>query len=329
MMEIRFRCGFTTRFKAGTLKLMESLAKPPETVVKLYDDKAGLYKFVMKDKGPLKSLEAIERALHKLGLSKNEIRVYLFLARSGMLKASEVSEVISLHRTETYRILRDLEKRGLVSSVFEKPLKFVATPFEKTLDLLIKSKKLRLELLERKKKDLVDLWFSLPQPKVEFVKREVFQILEGDEQINLKAEEILGKSNDEVRVFVSDFDISRFYHSGFLDKLERIDKKGLSVRLLTNNSPKSCFFAKKLKLDDVKNLSICPNDLPSFILVDQEQLLFLINRNNGQNGDMEEKRQKLAALWTNYEAFIKALSALFLQLWNSEFPPATNETSVT
>jgi sugar-specific transcriptional regulator TrmB len=302
---------------------METLTKPSETVVKLYDEKAGLYKFVMKDKGPLKSLEAIEGTLQKLGLSKNEIRVYLYLARSGMLKASEVSEVISLHRTETYRILRDLEKMGLVSSVFEKPLKFVATPFEKTLDLLIKSKRLRLELLERKKKDLIDLWFSLPQPEVEYVKREVFQILEGEEQINLKAEEILAKTNSEAWIFVSDIDISRFYHSGLLDRLERLAKHNLSVRLLTNDSPKSAFFVKKLKLNDVKNLSACPADLPSFIVVDQEQLLFLINRNNGQDVVEEERRDKLASLWTNYEAFIKALSALFVELWNSKFPAAS------
>jgi len=315
-----FSIRIQNQIQRWNVEVMETLAKPSETVVKLFDEKAGLYKFVIKDKGPRKPLEAIESTFQKLGLSKNEIRVYIHLARSGMLKASEVSEVISLHRTETYRILRDLEKMGLVSSAFEKPLKFVATPFEKALDLLIKSKKLRLELLERKKKDLVDLWSSLPQPEVEFFKREVFQVLEGEEQIHLKAEEILTKTNAEVWVFVSDFDISHFYHSGFLDKLERIAKKGLSVRLLTNDSPKGCFFVKKLKVNEVKSLSTCPSDLSSFIIVDQEQLLFLINRNNGQNDDGEEKRRRLAALWTNYQAFIKALSTLFLELWNSEFP---------
>ncbi len=297
---------------------METLAKKPETVVKLYDDKAGLYKFVMKDKGPLKSLETIGNALQKLGLSKNEIRVYVYLARTGMCKASEISEAISLHRTETYRILRDLEKIGLVSSVFEKPLKFVATPFEKTLDLLINCKKLKLQLLERKKKGLVDLWGALPKPEIEFVKREVFQILEGDEQINLKAEEILAKTKKEIWVFLCDSDISRFYHSGFLDELERFAKKDLSARLLTSDSAKSCFFVKKLKLNDVKCLSKCPNDLPSFIIVDQEHLLFLIRRNSEQSDDVEQKRGKLAALWTNYEAFIKALSALFTELWSTE-----------
>jgi len=90
------------------------------------------------------------------------------------------------------------------------------------------------------------------------------------------------------------------------------------VQLLTNNSAKSRFFVEKLKLNGAKCLSTCPSDLPSFIIVDQEQLLFSIKRNNEQNDDVEEKRKKLAALWTNYEAFIKALSALFTGLWSTE-----------
>lgn len=310
-------CDWKSSSKVRTLTLMEPSVKKPDSVVRLYDEKAGLYKFIMKDKGPLQSLEAIENALAKLGLSKNEIRVYVYLARTGMLKASEISEVISLHRTETYRILRDLEKMGLVSSVFEKPLKFVATPFEKSLDILIESKKLRLQLLERKKRDLVSLWVSLPKAEVEYSKKEVFQILEGEEQINRKAEEILTQSRNEICVFASDSDISRFYHAGLLDKLERIEKKEFSVRLLTNNSPKSKFFIKELKLNGVKSSSTCPNDLSSFIIIDEQQLLFLINKNGEQEDDMGEKKEKLAALWTNYDAFIKALSTLFSELWNS------------
>lgn len=296
---------------------MEPSVKKPDSVVRLYDEKARLYKFVMKDKGPLQSLEAIENALVKLGLSKNEIRVYVYLARTGMLKASEISEVISLHRTETYRILRDLEKMGLVSSVFEKPLKFVATPFEKTLDILIESKKLRLQLLERKKTDLVSLWGALPKAEVELSKKEVFQILEGEEQINLRAEEILDKSTSQVCMFASDSDISHFYHSGLLDKLEGIEKKDFSVRLLAKDSAKSKFFIKELKLNGVRSSATCPEDLSSFIIVDQEQLLFLINKNSEPKDEMGEKKEKLAALWTNYEAFTKALGALFSELWNS------------
>jgi hypothetical protein len=50
------------------------------------------------------------------------------------------------------------------------------------------------------------------------------------------------------------------------------------------------------------------SELATFLLADNEQLLLLIRKNNG--------KKRLAALWTNYEAFIRALRTLFLELWN-------------
>lgn len=294
---------------------METATAKLDDVVKLYDNRAGSWKLVRKDKGPFKSLEIIDNTLRKLGLSRNQIRVYLYLARSGVRKASEVSEAISLHRTETYRILRDLAKMGMVSSVFEKPLKFVATPFDKSIDILISSKKLNLEHLERRKNELVNVWFSLPKPEVVAEVKEIFQVLEGEEQIDLKAEEILEQTKKEICVFGADSDLARYYHSGFIDKLEKASKSNIGVRLLTNNSPKSCFFAEKVKLNDVKYASLEREDLPSFLISDQEQLLFSIKTN--ANPTVEEGK-RVSALWTNYGAFVKALYVLFTELWSAK-----------
>ncbi|MBS7659680.1 helix-turn-helix domain-containing protein, partial [Candidatus Bathyarchaeota archaeon] len=185
---------------------MELSVEKPEGIVKFYDESSGVWKFVKADRGISKSLEIIEKTLRNLGLSKNEVRVYLYLARTGEHKASEISEALSLHRTETYRILRDLEKRGLVSSVFEKPLKFIATPFDRALDVLIETKRMKLNLLEKKKTKLIELWLSLPRTEVEQERKEVFQILEGDEQITLKADDIISKAEKEILAFVSEFD---------------------------------------------------------------------------------------------------------------------------
>ena len=288
---------------------MELSVEKPEGITKLYDENTGLWRFVRVDKGPSKSLETVEKALNGLGLSKNEVRVYLHIARTGEHKASEISEALSLHRTETYRILRDLEKKGLISSVFEKPLKFLATPFEKTLDLLIETKKMKINLLERRKEGLVDIWLSLPKPENEQERKEVFQILEGEEQISLKAGELLNNSTKEVLAFTSEQDITNFYHSGLFDKLEKLSKKNINVELLTNYSPKSCFFIEKLKLKTAKYSRSSVDGMPTFILTDSEQLLLLIRKNNG--------KRKVAALWTNYDAFAKAIKVLFLELWNN------------
>ena len=288
---------------------MELSVERPENIVKLYDENTGLWKFVKADSGTARSLELIERTLHRLGLSKNEIKVYLYIARTGEHKASEISEALSLHRTETYRILRDLEKKGLVSSVFEKPLKFIATSFERALDVLIETKKMKINLLEKRKKNVVDVWLSLPKQESENGRKEVFQILEGEEQINLKAEEILNNSNKEAFVFTSEHDIPNFYHSGLLDKLEKKSKENINVQLLTNYSPKSCFFIEKIKLKKAKYSLNNVEGLPTFIIVDDAQLLLLIRKDNG--------KKRVAALWTNYDAFVKALKALFLELWNN------------
>jgi hypothetical protein len=50
--------------------------------------------------------------------------------------------------------------------------------------------------------------------------------------------------------------------------------------------------------------------MPTFILADNENLLLLIRKENG--------KKKTAALWTNYDAFIKALKTLFIELWNND-----------
>ncbi|MEM2280935.1 MAG: helix-turn-helix domain-containing protein [Candidatus Bathyarchaeia archaeon] len=289
---------------------MELSIEKPEGIVKLYDESSGIWRVIKADKGPARSIEIIERALRGLGLSKNEVKVYIYLARTGEHKASDISEALSLHRTETYRILRDLEKRGLVSSVFEKPLKFIATPFEKALDILIETKKMKLKMLEKRRQKLIDVWMSLPKTEVEPERKEVFQILEGEEQISLKADEIIDKAEKEVLAFISEDDIANFYHSGFLDKLEKATKDGINVQLLTNYSSKTCFFTEKTELrEKVKYSKLNADEIPTFILADGEHLLLLIRRGNS--------KKRTAALWTNYDAFIKTLKTLFNELWNN------------
>ncbi|UCG36691.1 MAG: helix-turn-helix domain-containing protein [Candidatus Bathyarchaeota archaeon] len=291
----------------------------PQKVVKVYDDNAGTWKYIRKDTGPIKSIELVESMLQKLGLSKNEIRVYVYLARSRERKASEISEALSLHRTETYRILRDLEKRGLVSSVFEKPLKFIATPFEKAIEALIEAKKLRIRQLERKKKDLIEIWLSLPHPEIVHQRKEVFQILEGEEQVDFKANEIVQKAETKTSIFASEDDLARLYHSGLIDRLEKLSKKKLEVKLLTKNCRKSQFFVQKIRLPDVRYSLSDIKGVPTFILTDQDELLLFIRKRSEHSND-KEKRMKLAALWTNYEAFVNAFSKLFFELWKAEKP---------
>ena len=104
-------------------------------------------------------------------------------------------------------------------------------------------------------------------------------------------------------------------------------KKKVKVMLQTNNSPKSRFIAEKTGLNDVKYLSAISGDLPSFILSDQQEILFSIkNGNVHYDTEMRRKKEKISFLWTNYNTFIKALKLLFANLWTATTNPANDDT---
>jgi sugar-specific transcriptional regulator TrmB len=110
----------------------------------------------------MNALKQINRALTRFKLSKNEVKVYLFLARCGSQKVQQISESIGIHRTEAYKVLRSLEAQGLIARILGKPMKFAALPLERVLENLIEERRGRIIQLEQRKKELLEMWRSLP-----------------------------------------------------------------------------------------------------------------------------------------------------------------------
>jgi sugar-specific transcriptional regulator TrmB len=286
-------------------------------VIRMYDENNDSIKFVKRDKNFNKQMTTIEETLSRFGLLKNEIKVYLYLARVGEKKAGEIAEAISLHRTETYRILRDLEKKGILFSVFEKPLKFTAVPLDKAIDLLVDAQKMKIKLLEREKANLVELWLSMPQVKVEKAKKELFQMLEGEQQVILKAEEILERTEKEFQIFAPSEYLSQLYYSDFTDKLRNQAEK-LDITLLTEESPKSVFFTEQMEWPKEKLGFVEAATMPCFMISDHKELLIAFHEADNSNEDGDKKKFKTAAIWTNYNAFIWTLQLLFTKLAEHE-----------
>ncbi|MCW4007951.1 MAG: helix-turn-helix domain-containing protein [Candidatus Bathyarchaeota archaeon] len=296
---------------------MELAMETHTDMMKIYSEKSQTWKYIKKDKNYTKQLSAIEETLSRFGLLKNEIRVYLYLARSGEKKASEIAEAIALHRTETYRILRDLEKKGIVFSVFAKPLKFTAVPLDKAIDMLVEAQKMKIKLLEKEKENLVELWLSIPQPKMEKTPKELFQMLQGEQQVVLKAEELLEKTERELQLFAPAEYLAHLYYSDFTDKLKKKLGK-INIILLVENSPKSIFFIEQMQWPKHKYKLVNAQKLPCFMISDKKELLIAFQDEDNAGQDEEKRRDKTAAIWTNYNAFIWTLQMLFLKLMETE-----------
>ena len=257
----------------------------------------------------LKALRRIKEALSKFDLSKNEVRVYLFLARFGAQKAQRIAEALSVHRTEAYKILRRLEKQGLVSCVFERPMKFMSVPFEKALGNLIEERRQRIHQMEQWKKELMETWRSLPTPENRITRKETFQVLEGRRQVGVKAIELLEDCSSELLMILSDENLLWLYNSPFFDNLEKmISKKGISAQLITDFSPTSTYVLEEISLGkgdfNYKDL----DEAPCFIISDNGQMLLLMRRG-------KEKGGKPYAMWTNYWTLVNSFSLMFNLLW--------------
>ncbi len=255
-------------------------------------------------------LTTIEETLEEYGMLKNEIKVYLHLAESGLKKANDICNAVNIHRTETYRLLRNLSKKGLVFSVLEKPVKFCAVSLNEAIDLLVEAQKTRLQMLENQKDALLWLWNSRPQKKYEPAKKEVFQKLEGERQIILKANELVERTENEFRVFVSDEYLPELYFGGFFERL-KAQKDNLAITLLTVCSQKSTYFLDKIKWPHNMHRLVEAQELPCFIISDNQELLVAFTEGEPSNELGHKKKLKTTAVWTNYPAVVSAFEVLF------------------
>ncbi len=290
-----------------------ALAMENDELMKIYDKQTDAWKVAKKDQNFNKQLSTIEETLARFGLLRNEIRVYMYLARAGEKKAGEIAEAISLHRTETYRILRDLEKKGIVFSIFEKPLKFTAVPLDKAIDLLVDAQKIKIKLLEQEKTSLVELWQSMPQPKVETVKKELFQMLEGEQQVLMKANELLEKTNEKFHIFASADYLSELFYNDFSDNLKSQADK-VEVTLVTDDSLKSAYFIGQMKWLSESHKIADEQNLPCFMISDNKEVLIAFHEKDNDGEDEVKKKYRTAAIWTNYSALVNTLQMLFSKI---------------
>lgn len=189
----------------------------------------------VEHEGQVKALRDINAALKRFGLSKNEVKVYLYLSRYGAHKAQKIAEALGVHRTEAYKILRTLENEGIIYRILERPMKFMAVPFEKIFDAEIEERRQRTYQLEKKKDELMSLWKSLPRTDEPDSDKETLQVLEGKKQIGARVSELLKQSEKRFVAVVSDRNLIWLYNSPFFEDLDVLSKeKDIDVRILTS-----------------------------------------------------------------------------------------------
>ena len=107
------------------------------------------------------SLDRVLKSLVSLGISKSDAEVYIYLAKEGPKKASELANALEISRQKLYLNLKKLIEKQIVTTSDEKPLIFSAIAFEEAIDLLVQIKKEQSAAILETKEELISNWKSV------------------------------------------------------------------------------------------------------------------------------------------------------------------------
>jgi len=140
-----------------------------------------------------------EQQLKELGLTDNEVRIYLLLLEQGMMNPSEISQKLGLHRGYIYDALERMQEKEVVNVVLKTNKKYYQATSPKNLVELLK---FRLEGFEKIVPDLVKLSsLKKEETKVELHRgKRVYRVLLKDMISTLK-------KNDEAYLIGIDEDV--------------------------------------------------------------------------------------------------------------------------
>jgi sugar-specific transcriptional regulator TrmB len=107
------------------------------------------------------SKERVLKTLEGLGLSRVDAEVYVYLAKKGPRKGRKLANDLQITKQQLYPSLRNLEKKGIVTTSLDRPALFSALAFEKVLELLITIKMNQAKAIKETKKELLKSWLSM------------------------------------------------------------------------------------------------------------------------------------------------------------------------
>lgn len=252
--------------------------------------------------------------MQEYGLTKNEARILFFLAKTGPSRASEVSRTVKINRTETYRTIRNLQRRGLVEATFERPVRFQSIPFVKCLEMLIDERRAKIRLLERRGENLRRIFETIPlDPAPQEIER--FQVVESRIRIEQRLQSMYAQAKKSVMTVLSSSESIRADTSGLFDLLIRAILTGVKVRAITAIDESNLGVVEKLcEIIEVRHLDLKTRPVPRVSIIDDDEALFEITTAD------EPQRGEEVALWINSLAFVGNLKAYFEEIWNSGTP---------
>jgi sugar-specific transcriptional regulator TrmB len=226
--------------------------------------------------------KTILEVLRDYGLTDAEAEVYIFLAKTGVQKARDISSSLKMNKAQSYRILKDLETRGMVEQTLETPSRFTAIPFEKLLDIIIRGKRDQVDLLEDKKDNLLAYWRSVTVDRTSSSSTERVMVLEGRRNVYSRIIEMIGETNREFLTLTTELGVTRMDLSGILEAAVARARENRNIfgRFLAPITKRNCLIVKQIVEEvtaeninlELRHINLISKLFPRFVIKDEEEV---------------------------------------------------------
>ncbi|MBN1244188.1 CBS domain-containing protein [Candidatus Bathyarchaeota archaeon] len=263
----------------------------------------------------------ITKFLQVIGLSKREIQVYMFLAKSGVQSTSFVAKRLKMERVQAYRTFKKLQEKGFIEATLERPTRFTIVPFERLLDAFINSKKSEVARLNEQKESLMSTWQVISAPESTYPVAK-FSVINGKKKIHKKMQSMIEESVKEVLILTTSLGLIQEDIAGVFDAIMYPAQKcNVKFQIITDVSEDNLKIMERISKNfsfanvDVKcrHLDLNSRFFPRFLIKDEEEsILYAPVGTKTSVLKLEDQ-----GLWINDRMFISILKAFFVRMWQS------------
>lgn len=108
--------------------------------------------------------------LEKLGLSKNESKVYLTLVKFGSASVSEIAKKTDVHRVNIYDTLERLQEKGLVASITKANKKYFEAASPELIKNMVEEREREIQEVKELLPTLISTYKSIKKQEVHVFK---------------------------------------------------------------------------------------------------------------------------------------------------------------
>ena len=257
-------------------------------------------------------LEQTSRDLVDFGLTKTQAKIYVTLVSLGVASASEVAALSKIRREEVYRIIPELEKRGIISRKLQTPRKFAVANPETAIEILTKTKleamRDEIDKVERKRTEIVSKLKAIELPVEQNATS--IEVISQRNQAHARLTEIAQNARKYLDIAAKLENLILVYSNRPKNVTDRIIKK-VKMRIITESHGYEGLAKELVTASEANGNSVelrFVERLPfSLIIADDTEAMW---------GEGQPTTEDFPVFWANDPTQIAILKMSFENLWN-------------